>query len=189
MIAATEWSPLETAKLFISVLTPLLLVALGVIINQAGKRVEHSQWVNRKLVERRLELHEQMAPKLNDIFCFFNLVGSFQDITPPMAIDLKRQLDKLFYTNKYLFSEGFGRDYLNLMDTCFEMFVATGQDARLRTPKDWHRDERTHRWKEEWAQCFSGYEKVSAPEAINDAYERLMMSFAEELGAAASPTH
>jgi hypothetical protein len=48
-----------------------------------------------------------MAPKLNDLFCFFLCVGHFQEVTPPEALQRKRELDKTFFANAPLFDPAF----------------------------------------------------------------------------------
>ena len=115
-VIASEWSSLEVAKLAVGVLTPVLLLVLGVLVSRAARRVEDIQWVNRKLVERRLDLFEEMAPKLNDLFCFFLLVGHFKEIEPPDALRRKRELDRSFHVHTTLFSHDFSDRYSAFME-------------------------------------------------------------------------
>jgi len=96
-----EWSSLEFAKLAVAALTPIILFVLGYKVTQTARRIEQAQWTRQKLVERRLELYEEMAPKLNDLFCCFTLVGHFQEVTPPEAILRKRATESSTLTHRY----------------------------------------------------------------------------------------
>src|SRR5262249_50217103 len=166
-----------------------LLLGLGIIVNRAARRVEDVQWANRKLIERRLDLYEEMAPLLNDLFCFFALVGDFRQIDPPQAIALKRQLDKLFYVNKFLFSASFARRYEILMNLCFETFVGIARDARIHVDPQIQMDEvGIDRWQDAWQHLFSPEEERSSRDRIKDAYMQLMQTFADELGVRESAT-
>jgi hypothetical protein len=182
-VVASEWNSLEIAKLVVAFLTPLLLLGLGVIVNRAARRVEDAQWANRKLIERRLELYDQMAPLLNGLYCFFRLVGDFRKIDPPHAIELKRELDRLFHVNKFLFSETFTRRYQALMELCFQTFAGVATDARLRVdPQVQVAEMGSDRWRADWWDLFSPEEERSGRGRIKNAYVELMQTFADELG-------
>jgi hypothetical protein len=73
--ASSEWTSLEIVKLLAAFLTPVFLFVLGVMVTRAARRVESAQWASRKLIERRLELHQKLAPLLNDLLCFFTWRG------------------------------------------------------------------------------------------------------------------
>src|SRR5919106_4136348 len=118
MLVATNWSSLEITKLVVSALTPILLFVLGYMVTKASRRVEEAQrdaarrfeeaqWASRKLIESRLALFEEMAPKLNDLFSCFMLVGQFREVTPPEALSRKRELDRIFHSHAPLFSPEF----------------------------------------------------------------------------------
>ena len=178
------WTSLEIAKLCVATLTPILVLVLGVMVSRAGRRVEEAQWASRKLIEKRLELFDDMSGPLNDVFCFFRLVGDFQSITPPNAITLKRRLDKLFFTHEALMSEEFGFRYKAFIDACFLPYTAVGHDARLKASVQRQRTERGARWQDEWGACFVQQEALITPLAtISKEYGALMGVFAEQVGA------
>src|SRR4051812_43380233 len=110
-MAAAEWSSLEVAKLIVTASIPLVVVLLGLVVSRAARRVEDAQWANRKVIERRLDLYDEMATALNDLYCFFALVGTFREVDPPKAVARKRQLDKTFHVNEYLMGPEFGERY------------------------------------------------------------------------------
>ena len=180
---AGDWTSLEIVKLCVGALIPIMVAVVGFMLNGALKRVEQAQWAGRKLIELRLEVFDQMAVPLNDLLCFFRLIGDFQDITPPEAIDRKRELDKLFYTNEYLMTEDFGAIYLAFMDACFKTHTELGHDARLRASQEDQRAERGARWKEAWTDCFVQEEGlVSELDDVIAWHRDLTHRFAAEVG-------
>ncbi|MDP8929448.1 MAG: hypothetical protein M3O70_12990, partial [Actinomycetota bacterium] len=72
---AEGWTSLEVAKLIVAALTPVLIFALGVVVTRAARRVEDAQWANRTIIGKRLDVYSELAPSLNDIYCFFTMVG------------------------------------------------------------------------------------------------------------------
>jgi hypothetical protein len=185
MVSASAWNSLEVAKLVVSALTPIVLFGLGFIVNRAGQRVELARWSRQKVIERRLELFNEMGPDLNDLFCFFLRVGHFKDITPPDAIGRKRKLDRTFHSNRPLFSRDFGDRYQAFLDTCFVPFTGAGEPAKLRASADEQRLERgADRWEPRWEGMF--VESETPVEEIARTYDALMNAFAYELDVAPS---
>jgi hypothetical protein len=187
-LLVADWNSLEVAKLLVAALTPILLFVLGLIVSRAAHRVEDAQWANRNVIGQRLELFEEMAPKLNDLYCFFLLIGHFREVRPPEALALKRELDRTFYANAPLFSSEFGEAYRDFMHTCFETFTGLGEDAKLRANARLQWFERTGRdhargggvWSDSWKEMFS--EDPAEREVVAGAYERLMDEFARDVG-------
>ena len=85
-MAGTAWNSLEVVKLVVAAATPVLVLLLGVVVSRAARRLEEAQWANRTLIERRLELYDEMAERLNDLYCFFGLFGNFREVEPPVAV-------------------------------------------------------------------------------------------------------
>lgn len=191
MIGASAWNSLEAAKLIVGLFTPLVVLALGVIVNRATRRLEQVQWANRQLIERRLNLYDAMAPRLNELFCFFVLVGDFRNIEPPAAIAAKRDLDKAFHVNRFLFSARFSEKYLQFMAVCFHTFVGVGEPAKLRSKIELQKSERKGAaWPAEWDDLFVFPERhASSRQEVQDAYEQLMNCFGEELGVRTNGVH
>jgi hypothetical protein len=179
----SPWNSLEVVKILIAFLTPLLLLGLGFVINRAGRRVEDAQWANRKLVEQRLEIYKEMAPKLNDLYCFFMVRGDFRNIDPPKALSLKRELDKSYHINRFLFSADFSWLYERFMVLAFETFTGVGRSARLRVDPETQRGEMgLILWKDEWEAMFSPVPERRTRDAIAAAHDEFLWRFAEELG-------
>lgn len=179
----SPWNSLEVVKVVLAFLTPLLLLALGVVINRASRRVEDAQWANRKLVEQRLDVYGRLAPGLNDLYCFVKVVGDFRAVTPPKAIDLKRKLDKEFHINKFLFTNRFAHAYHRFMDLAFETDVDFATDARIRVDPDTQHDEMGDAlWQADWDTRFSPPAERNDRDEIGRTYDAFMKCFADELG-------
>jgi hypothetical protein len=179
---SSGWTSLEIVKLVVGSLTPIFLFVPDVMSTRAANRVEEAQWASRTLIERRLELHKEMAPRLNQLLRFFTWIGDFRIIDPPMAIRIKRELDRTFFANKQLFGPGFDERYLTFIDSIFEPWSGSGHAAKLKTSADRFRIERGRKieWNEEWDGLFSA--RPGDPKPQLHAYNELMEFFATEVG-------
>ncbi|MFC5063534.1 hypothetical protein [Actinomycetospora atypica] len=144
--------------------------------------------MDRKVIERRLALFDDMAPGLNDLACFFRAVGNFRKTTPPDAVDLKRALDQQFHTTKYLMSPGWREAYEHFIDGCFQTYTRAGADAAIRADVEHQRRERGGSWVAEWADCFVGKGEATPATEVARRYEVLMEIFAIELGVPQEPS-
>jgi len=181
-VAADGWSSLEIAKLVVAAATPVVVVLIGIVVSRAARRVEEAQWANRKLIERRLELYDEMARPLNDLYCFFHLVGHFREIEPPDAVARKRELDRAFYVNEFLMGPRFGELYRDFMTACFDMYTGFAQDAKLRSSVAAQRTERRE-WDDAWDACFvAQVQDATPPEQVGRRYRALMLCFADAIG-------
>ena len=105
------WNSLEITKVLISMITPIIIVLMGYWLNKTIRRFEQLQWANRKVIEQRLKLYEELAPILNDLLCFYQFIGHWKELTPPQVVDKKRLLDKQVHVHRALFSEDFYKKY------------------------------------------------------------------------------
>jgi hypothetical protein len=81
----------EVLTLLVSAATPISVGVLGFFVNSRVKGLEHEQWQNRKIVEKRIEFFEKVAPDLNALLCFYTWVGDWKDHSPPQVIGIKRR--------------------------------------------------------------------------------------------------
>ena len=84
---------LEAAKLFASLVTPVLVLILGIVINNSVKAAERS-------MSLRSELYKTIGGELNDIYSYLSFVGGWKELTPAEVIARKRAVDKAMYTYK-----------------------------------------------------------------------------------------
>lgn len=181
----STWNSLEIAKLLVGALTPILIVLIGIWVNRIAKRLEAAQWTNQKLIEKRIAVYDELAPMINDLYCYFLCVGNWRDFTPVQIIEIKRKLDKRIYVYASLFSRNFISIYNDFIHLCFETYTGSGHSAKLRTLLDHQmggdrRKSSSVAWQSDWDKLFSA--KASPVEEVRRAYQILLSRFAEELG-------
>jgi len=181
----------EWAKLLVSLATPIAVVVIGYLLNARLRSIEQRRWLSQKVIEKRLTLFESMAPKLNDLLCFFTYVGHWKELDPPRIIALKRELDKEMHVHRALFPSQLGANYEAFMESCFKMWGAVGADARFRTGFESRKQAAGDRWKPEWERVF---EFRDQDDAVREAraeqrgtYKELMTAFAVALGVTDGP--
>jgi hypothetical protein len=143
-----DW--LEIAKLGVAALTPIMTGIIGLIVLRMGAQVDATKYLNQELLKKRLDLFEDVAPKLNDIFCFYQAVGHWAELNPEEIIRRKRAIDRAIQVNRYLFRKGFWDAYQRFEKSHFEMFTAVGKPARLRLDVKHVRERIGDLFKDEW---------------------------------------
>lgn len=177
---SSTWNSLEVAKLLVSAATPIAVSLFGLHLARVTKRLESVQWRNQRLVEKRIAVYDDLAPKLNDLLCYFTFVGGWKELAPPEIVAMKRSVDKQMYLAAPLFSEEFFEACNEFVNLCFEPFQGWGRDARLRTMMQRRKDAAGEAWKAEWDECFCA--NATPPEEIRRAYRRVMLVFSHEIG-------
>ena len=135
-MVVSVWNSLEVAKLVSGLLTPSVIAVVGIWINHITKRFEQRMWKSQKLIERRSEIFDEMAPLFNDLLCYFCHVGCWKDLTPPEVIALKRKLDMPIHLAAPLFPFEFFAACSEFQNLCYETYRGWGSDACLRTTWD-----------------------------------------------------
>lgn len=70
-----SWNSLELAKLAASLLTPVLVLVLGIVINNSIRSGERASAL-------RSEIYKSIGGDLNDIYAYLALVGRWKEMTP-----------------------------------------------------------------------------------------------------------
>ena len=112
---------------------PIVLAIIGLGLHRATSRLEHRQWTSQKVIERRLQLFDQMAPLLNRLYCYMTWTGRWKDESPRDMVEVKRRLDELVYTSRYLVSPQVFSAYRAFIGTCFMSNWRPNRDALLLT--------------------------------------------------------
>jgi len=127
-----EWTSLEAAKLAVASLTPLAVLALGLLVSRSTRRMESLQHANETVVAQRLEVFGQVSPKLNQLLCFVAFVGRWKELTPADALTIKRDVDDVMHINRWLFSDPLFATYEAFMGRLFAMYASVDGDAPIR---------------------------------------------------------
>ncbi len=183
------WNSLEIAKLVVAGMTPLFVAVIGFWLNRRLRSLEQAQWSRQKVVERRIKAYDELAPSLNDLFCFFCYVGSWKELDPPTLVSLKRTLDRTAHISAPLFDREFLQRYATFLDTCFATFGGWGDDAKLRTLPDRREQAAGNGWEPRWSQCFAERSEASEPSEVKESYVELMAYLARAIGAVEVDAH
>lgn len=155
---AVTW--VEGLSALAAVITPIAVVALGLLVNKRLKQVEEQQWRGRALIEARLNYYTELAGDLNDLLCFFTFIGGWKELTPPSIVSLKRTIDRKFHLYQPFFSEKSATSYSEFMNCCFRTFGDWGADAHLRTGFGRRKEALGDEWDDNWNQLFEYSEET-----------------------------
>jgi hypothetical protein len=172
-----EW--LKYAQLAVSALTPIMTGVVGIILVHMGTKLDVTKQLHQELLRKRLQLFEDIAPKINDVFCFFQAVGHWADLTPDEIIKGKRAIDRVIQVNRYLFRSDFWEAYQRFENAHFEMFAAVGRPARLRLDAAHFRKLAGEGFKPEWSGVISPKEGDHTEQRRH--YEALMEILGKEI--------
>lgn len=186
-----RWDSVEIAKLAVSALTPLTVALIGIGFARVTHRVEASQWVNQKLIEKRIALLDAALPQLNSLYCYFAWVGDWKELSPPEVLAIKRKLDRLFYANRPFFSADTLVKYEEFMGALFKLYNEPGTDPQLRTGQTSRFGNRAENyrgtWQDAWAGSFAAEADQTSRETVIDRHESLLSRLGDEVGVAAPP--
>lgn len=171
-----DWADYLT--LFANLLGPIITAIFGVWILRITKKIEHSQWRNQKLIEKRIAVWDDVAPRINDIFCYCMRVGNWKNPSPKDVIGWKREVDKKVHTYRPYFSPVFFTRFMEFMEACFATYQGHGVDAKLKTPLSEHKSAHDT-WQSEWDDYF--YESPSTNKEISTKYLAFQRQLSAEL--------
>jgi hypothetical protein len=171
-----DW--IDVATVVTNAAGPIVAAVFGYWILRVTKRLEHAQWRNQKLVEKRIEVWDELGPVVNDIYCYCLRVGSWKELKPPDAVAKKRVADKLMHLNPPYFSASFFASYQRFINTCFEAFQGHGENAKIRSTA-WEHKNVHPSWDESWDRCF--LEVPLDDEELGAVYRKLIAQVSREL--------
>jgi hypothetical protein len=155
------------------------MVVLAIWFSRVIKRMKKKHWSNQKIVEKRMEVFDRMAPMLNDIYCFYCYVGNWKEIAPPELLSYKRDLDKEMNIYASLFSEDLSTKFRNFMLLCFVSSSGWEHDEKIKSLVELRR-EHCEGWDEDWIKYFDTNNVVEAVQ-IKERYDKLIESFKSDL--------
>ncbi len=172
---SSPWDSLEIAKLLASLVTPVLVLILGILINNSIKSGDRATaW--------RSEIYKTVGGDLNDIYAYLAFIGAWKEMTPLDIIAKKRAVDKAMYVYGPFFSEELFRTYQTFMEEAFAPYQGPGLDARIRSAietGDGNRRVHGREWRAEWEDAFTKERNKSLQkEAYNQFLEQLARDLA-----------
>ena len=101
----------------------VLGAALALLVAWIAISFDRRKTVNQELIKKRLSIYDEMAPKLNDILCFFSFIGRFRSLPPGTIIAHKRELDRTIHVYGPIFSPALRDRYDEFVKLCFIAFA------------------------------------------------------------------
>ncbi len=181
IVSEQNYLDLEIIKIIVKASTPVIVACIGYFIHHTLKRLEHSQWRSQKLIERKLQVYDEIAPHLNDLLCYFTRVGNWKEQTPDYMVAMKRDLDRKIYLAAPLFSADFLTSPQTFIDSCYKTFSGAGQDAKLKTGFADRKAAFGASWQVQWDARFSNVD-IQTQENIKKRYWTVMYIFSRDIG-------
>ncbi len=166
------WGDWTVADFAGAIGTPLTIVIMTLIVGLWSARREERNRKAAAVVKKRVELWDQIAGPLNDIYTYMLFVGHWKTLKAAEVIERKRNADKIVYAYRPFFTDAFYDAYMAFMNASFEHYGKWGTDACLRTLNIRPQDDGLT------AEAFSDENNAAA---IHKAYFALLSVAAHEL--------
>lgn len=181
-----DWSSLQIVKVVIAALVPISVAVLGIIVAQLARRAQQREWINQKLIERRIGLVDEIGPLINRLYCYYTFRGDWKQTTPPEVIEIKRTLDRTVYSALPFITEQIRSAYDSYIDALYATWTAPGTDARLLTTIDSTDGNRrtllAGTWLPEWNDLFADASRATKRPIIRARYNELLSRLGESIG-------
>lgn len=127
------WNSITIINMVISILTPVTVVTIGYILDRNLKRMENKQFINQKIIDKRISFYDTVVPLLNDILCYHLYIGNWKELSIDKIIEYIRKLDKEFNIYSPLFSGNIMQKYEQFMELCYSTMNGWGNDATIKS--------------------------------------------------------
>ena len=165
-----------------AIASPLLTGALGAVAAYLAIRFDTRKTLNQELIKKRIDLYDEVAPRLNDLLCSFLAVGQWKTLPPPIVLQRKRDLDRFIHVYGPLFSQVVVDQYKVFIHKCFRTFTGSGRNALLRADRSHLQKEWGEAWQPDWDEQFVGSRDVVTERELRAEYSKLMVELAAGIG-------
>ena len=179
---AAAASPAEPPWWWGAALAPLLTGAFGALAAYLAIRLDSRKTLNQELIKKRIDLYDEVAPRLNDLLCSFLAVGQWKTLPPPVVLQRKRDLDRIIHVYGPLFSQVVVDQYRVFIHKCFRTFNGSGRDALLRADIVHLQKEWGPAWQPVWNEQFVTLRDMVTERELRDEYATLMTELAIGIG-------
>jgi hypothetical protein len=178
---------LEVWKVLISMLTPLVLVALTFVVNNAiqerGARLKREE----QILAEKQRIYSELGPRLNVIYVYIADIGDFRSHKPPDVVKMKREADRQFHAYLPYWSELTRNRYDEYMTAAFRMYGGSGVPARIRSSREQkvaaYKFDKLE-WDSTWDKYFT---EESDPEIETKYYDLVSSLLGDTISAAIPP--
>ena len=173
------WNSLKIVIILIAALAPFIIAIQALRFKRIKKSLINEHQTNQRLVEKRIEIYEQIGPKLNDILCFYSYNGNWNELSPIAIMKLKKELDKEININTPLFSDDLSEKYNSFMQVCFVSFSGWEHEEKIKSLYTLRQDNNPD-WNDDWIPYFDTNNVVDGIQ-VKERYDELMACFKKEL--------
>lgn len=166
---------LEKWKVFLSILTPLVLLALTYVVNNAIQEKGAALTRQEQILSEKQKIYSDLGPRLNSIYIYIVDVGDFRSYTPLQIVKAKREADQKFFTYRPYWSAKTEKSYDAFMSAAFQTYNGAGLPAKIKTSSEqkiaaYNVDHLA--WNNSWDAYFTG----TADPEISNKYNDLVSS-------------
>jgi hypothetical protein len=122
---------LEMWKVLLSILTPLVLVALTFVVNNAIQERGALLKREEQILAEKQKIYGELGRKLNVFYVYVADVGDFRSYTPPRVVEMKREADRQFFMYRPYWSEATEKRYNEYMKAAFLTYTGAGMPAKI----------------------------------------------------------
>ena len=173
------WKYLKIALIIIATLAPLIIAFIVFRYKRIIRRLNRKYESDQKIVEKRIEIYDRIAPKLNDILSFYCYNGNWKEISPIDVLRIKRELDREINVYTPLFSDGLDKKYNDFMRLCFVSFSGWEHEEKIKSLFE-IRQEHNVEWDHDWINFFDTKNVIDAIR-MKEGYNELTAFFKKEL--------
>jgi hypothetical protein len=126
---------LEVWKVWLSILTPLVLVVLTFVVNDAIQERGALLKKEEQILAEKQKIYAELGWKLNIFYVYIADIGDFRSYTPPRIVELKREADRQFFMYRPYWSESTEKKYNEFMNAAFLTYTGAGLPAMINTSR------------------------------------------------------
>jgi len=180
-VSAVVWNSLEITKLAVEALVPLSIFVLGGVVERRSQLLEQTIWKAQKGIEWKQSLFDRTIGGFNKLFCAFNYIGNWRNLSPQEIIETKRALDVEIYGYRMLLSPETVTAYNKLSDVAFSTFRGRGLQMQIRANVSMYAGS-AHDWNDSYREMFVPDAEHVKRRDFNSAYENFMSLYFGDVG-------
>lgn len=149
---------LEVWKVLLSILTPLALVALTFVVNNAIQERGALLKREEQILAEKQKIYAELGRRLSIFYVYVADVGDFRSYTPPRVVELKREADRQFFMYRPYWSDSTEKRYNEYIKAAFLTYTGAGLPAKInasRTQKVAAYEVDKLKWDAAWNQYFT----------------------------------
>lgn len=122
---------LEVWKVLVSILTPIVLIALTFVVNNSIQERGALLKREEQVLAEKQKIYAELGRRLNVIYIYIADVGDFKSYTPPRIVEMKREIDRQFFMYRPYWSETTEKSFNAFMKAAFQTYVGAGKPAMI----------------------------------------------------------